>query len=312
LGYIGLKNTRLGIPDANINQLPAQDLALGQALLTKVPDPYFGQVPASSSLGGSMIAQQQLLRPFPRFTMVALFRDNVGNSDYHGLEAKLEKRLSRGLTLTRAFTYSKLLDDASSVFSQTIFTGPVLNNSGPADAFNRHLGKDVASGDIPLVFSTGWVDQIPRLWKIAGWQIAGLVRLQSGDAVPVSQATNLNSSLEFAGQRPNRVGNPNFFSGRSAGEWFDKAAFTAAPQFAIGTGSRNPIRGAGLQEADRMLGKTFRITERVGLEFRAEAFSVSNTPPLGDPNASFGAAAFGTIASAGNPRDFEFAAKLAF
>jgi hypothetical protein len=61
-----------------------------------------------------------------------------------------------------------------------------------------------------------------------------------------------------------------------------------------------------------MLGKTFHITERANLEFRAEVFNVSNTPPLNDPNGSFGSAAFGTIASAGNPRDFEFVGKVHF
>ena len=61
-----------------------------------------------------------------------------------------------------------------------------------------------------------------------------------------------------------------------------------------------------------MIGKTFRISERMNFEFRAEAFNVSNTPPLNDPNGSFGSAAFGTITRAGNPRDFEFAGKLHF
>src|SRR6185436_11838276 len=78
--YLGSKNTRLGIPDANINQLPTQYLSMGAALLTRAPNPYFGTIPASSSLAGTTIAQQQLLRPFPRFTTVALFRNNVGNS----------------------------------------------------------------------------------------------------------------------------------------------------------------------------------------------------------------------------------------
>ena len=178
LSYLGSKNTRLGIPEANINQLPSQDLAMGAALLTKVPNPYFGQIPASSSLGGATLAQQQLLRPFPRFTTVALFRDNVGNSSYEAAAAKLEKRFSRGLTVTAAYTFSKLIDDASSVFSQTIFTGPVLNDTGAADAYNRHLEKDVSNGDIPRVFALGWVYDIPRIWKISGWQIAGLVRVR--------------------------------------------------------------------------------------------------------------------------------------
>src|SRR5215813_9070712 len=173
VGYLGSKNTRLGIPDANINQLPSQYLSQGAALLTRVSNPYFGQIPASSSLGAATIAQQQVLRPFPRFTTVALFRDNVGNSKYNAATVKLEKRLSRGLTLNASYTFSKLLDDASSVFSQTIFTGPVLNTTGAADAFNRHLEKDVSSGDIPRVFAAGWIYNIPRVWKISGWEIGG-------------------------------------------------------------------------------------------------------------------------------------------
>jgi hypothetical protein len=312
VAYVGSKNTRLGLPEANLNQLPAEDLAIGPALLQKVPNPYYGQLPASSSLNTPTIAAQQLLRAYPRFTTVALFRNNVGNSSYHSAQARLEKRLSHSLTFTFAYTFSKLIDDASSYFSQTIFTGPVLNSTGAADAFNRHLEKDVSSGDIPRVFSAAWVYQIPRVWKISGWEIAGAVRVQSGDTVAVTQATNNNASLGFATQRPNRISDPNSFEHRSAGEWFNTAAFTLAPQFTIGTSSRNPVRGPGQQDADLMLGKTFRITERFRAEFRAEVFNVTNTPPLNDPNGSFGSAAFGTITSAGNPRDFEFALKIHF
>ncbi len=312
IGYLGSKNTRLGLPEANLNQLPTADLALGSSLLTRVANPYYGQLPTSSSLDTPTIARQQLLRAYPRFTNVALFRNNLGNSSYHAAQAKLEKRFSQGLTFTFAYTFSKLIDDASSYFSQTIFTGPVLNTTGAADAFNRHLEKDVSSGDIPRVFSGGWVYEIPKVWKISGWQIAGLVRVQAGDTVAVSQATNNNASLGFAVQRPNRISDPNTDPNRSAVRWFNTAAFTNAPQFTIGTSSRNPVRGPGLQEADLMLGKTFRITERFAAEFRAEAFNVTNTPPLNDPNGSFGSPAFGSITSAGNPRDFEFAVKLHF
>ncbi len=312
VGYLGSKNTHLGLPESNLNQLPASDLALGSALTAKVPNPYYGQIPTSSSLGQKTITRQQLLRAFPRFTNVALFRDNVADSEYEALQAKLEKRLSNGLTFTFAYTFSKLIDTASTYFSQTIFTGPTLTTIGAADAFNRQLERDVSSGDIPQVFSAGWVYQIPRWWKIAGWEIAGLVRIQTGDAVPVTQATNTLSAFGYAVQRPNRASNPNNFPTRSASEWFNKAAFTAAGQYAIGNSSRNPVRGPGLQDADLMIGKTFRLTERLAFEFRAEVFNVSNTPPLNDPNGSFGSAAFGTITSAGNPRDFEFAGKFHF
>ncbi len=299
-GYLGSKNTRLGLPEANLNQLPAQYLSMGPALFTKVP------------YNGGMIAQQQLLRAYPNFTSVALFRNNVGQSTYEAAQVKLEKRFSHGLTVNAAYTFSKLIDDASSYFSQTIFTGPVLNNSGAADAFNRHLEKDLSSGDIPRVFSTGWTYEIPKVWKISGWRLAGLVRVQSGDTVAVTQATNNNASLGYALQRPNRVADPNDFPGRSVAQWFNKAAFTAAPQFVIGNSSRNPVRGPGQQNGDLMLSKYFKVREVLGVEFRAEAFNVSNTTPLNDPNGSFGSAAFGTITSAGNPRDFEFALKLKF
>src|SRR5262249_8129651 len=148
-------------------------------------------------------------------TTVALFRDNVSNSTYNAIALKLEKRLSHGLSVNAAYTFSKLIDDASSVFSQTIATGPVLNTSGAADAYNRHLENDLSNCDIPKVFALGFTYDIPRLWKIAGWQIAGLIRVQAGDTVSISQATNNNSSLGFAVQRPNRVGDPNEFDGRT-------------------------------------------------------------------------------------------------
>src|SRR5205085_3012009 len=123
----------------------------------------------------------------PRFTEVVLIRDNVGQSTYNAAYAKLEKRISHGLKITASYTFSKLIDDASSVFSQTIFTGPVLGSTGAADANNRHLEKDLSTGDIPRVFSLGWVYDIPRFWKISGWQLGGLVRIHAGDPVPVTQ-----------------------------------------------------------------------------------------------------------------------------
>lgn len=310
-GYLGSRNTHLGTPDANINQLPDTHLTLGSALLERIPNPNFGHIPASSSLGGATITRQQLLRPYPRFTNVVLFRNNNGNSSYHALQAKIEKRLSRGFTFTAAYTWSKLIDDSSAVFSTAIFTGPVAN-TGVADAYNLRGERSLSNGDIPHVFSGGWTYQIPRFWKFSGWQIAGLVRVQTGTMVTVSQATNLNSNLGYGTQRPNLIANPNAPAVRSLRNWFDISAFRAAPQFTLGNSTRNPVRGPGLQNADLMLGKTFRIRERIGLEFRAEVFNASNTPPLGDPNGSFGSPAFGSIISAGNPRVVQFAVKVHF
>jgi hypothetical protein len=86
VGYLGSKLTNLGVPDVNMNQLTTEQLALGSTLTQQVENPFFGQIPASSSLGGPTIARQQLLRPFPRFTTVAFYRNNVGHSTYHSLQ----------------------------------------------------------------------------------------------------------------------------------------------------------------------------------------------------------------------------------
>jgi hypothetical protein len=307
LGYAGSKLTRLGVPDTNLNQLPAGQLTLGSQLTQQVVNPYYGAIPATTSLGGPTVARQQLLRRFPEFTTVALYRNNVGNSTYHSLQAHLERRLARGFTLTASYTWSKLLDDAGSVFNSALITGPVVNYQA-ADSFNRRLEKDESTGSIPQVFSTGFVWR----WK-HGWEISGFVKAQSGMLVTVTQSTNFNSAFGYGIQRPNLIGDPALPAGqRSTARYFNAGAFGAAPQFTLGSASRNPVRGPGYQDADLMLGKLLRITERVEAELRAEVFNVSNTPPLGQPNGSFGAAAFGSINAAGDPRFFEFAMRLKF
>lgn len=313
VGYAGSKLTRLGVPDTNLNQLSVAQLALGSVLTSLVPNPYFGQIPVSSSLGAPSIAEQQLLRPFPRFTTVTLYRNNVGNSTYHSFQSRLERRFSRGLTLSATYTFSKLIDDAGSVFDSAILTGPVATFQA-ADSFNRHLEKDESTGSIPHVFSAGFVYELPFTHGLAhGWKIGGIVRAQSGMLIAVTQATNFNSFAGFGIQRPNRTADPNLPNDqRTTARYFNTAAFATAPQFTIGSSSRNPVRGPGYQAADLMIGKLFHLTDRVGAEFRTEAFNVTNTPPLGQPNGTFGSPAFGTITTALDPRDFELVLKLIF
>jgi hypothetical protein len=324
VGYLGSKLTNLGVPDVNLNQLTAQQLAMGSALTQLVPNPFFGEIPQSSSLGGPTIAQHQLLRPYPRFTSVSFYRNNVGHSTYHSLQTRLERRFSAGLSVTAAYTFSKLIDDAGAVFDAAILTGPAASFQA-ADSNNRRLEKDESTGSIPHVFSGSFVWQLPagvgRQWALdgwrdtvfGGWQLAGIVRLQSGSPLAVTQATNLNAFAGFGVQRPNRVSDPELPSDeRSTARWFNTAAFSQAPQFTIGNSSRNPVRGPGYRSLDVMIGKTFPISEIVRAEFRAEAFNVTNTPTLAAPNTSFGTNAFGTITRALDPRVFELVMKIHF
>jgi hypothetical protein len=324
IGYLGSKLTRLGVPDVNLNQLTVEQLALGADLLQQAPNPFYGEIPADSPLGRPSVARAQLLRPYPRFSTVALYRNNVGHSTYHSLQSRVEKRFSRGLTFTAAYTWSRLIDDAGAVFDSAVLTGPAANFQA-ADSYNKRLEKDVSTGNVPQIFSSGFVYEIPfdrgrslshsPWWNAfaGGWQVGGIVRVQAGSPIAVIQATNLNAFAGFGIQRPNRLRDPNLApSLRSTERWFDTAAFSQAPQFTIGNSSRNPVSGPGYRTIDPMLGKAVRVSEGLRAEFRVEAFNVTNTPPLGNPNTSFGIAAFGTITTALDPRVFELVLKLQF
>jgi hypothetical protein len=324
VAYAGSKITHLGIPDTNINQLTVEQLALGAQLLQRVPNPFFGQIPRSSSLGDPTISRAQLLKPFPQFTTVSLYRNNVGNSSYHALMLKLEKRLSKGLSFLAAYTRSKLIDEASSVFDATVLTGPVANFP-VADSFNRKLERDLSGGDIPNAFVASFTYELPfgpdRMFDprglagklLRGWELAGVVTLQSGLPLAVTQATNFNAFAGFGTQRPNRLFNPELSSSeRGTAQFFDIRAFAIAPQFTIGNSSRNPVRGPDYRNADIALIKRSYINERMNVEFRAEVFNLTNTPPLGAPNVVLGTPGFGSITSAGDPRVVQLALKFNF
>ena len=322
--YVGSKITRVGIPDTNLNQLTVEQLAEGAPLLQRVPNPFFGTIPRSSSLGDPTITRTQLLKPYPEYTTVSLYRNNVGTTIYHGFYAKLEQRFSLGLSYLVSYTRSKLMDDASSVFDASILTGPVANFP-VADSFNRRLERDYSTGDIPHVFVASGVWDIPvgggrRLqpggWLgviVNDWALTGILTLQSGVPLAIAQTTNNNAFAGFGTQRPNLIGDPQLPSDeRSVARWFNTSAFAAAPQFTIGTSSRNPVRGPGYSNLDLALMRRITMPQSTALEVRAEVFNVTNTPPLGAPNTTVGAAAFGTITTAGDPRVIQLAVKFIF
>ena len=94
--YVGSNITHVGIPDSNLNQLSVDQLALGSALPQRVPNPYFGLIPRSSSLGDPTIPVAQLLKPYPEYTTVSLYRNNVGTTRYQGFELSLRQRSRAG------------------------------------------------------------------------------------------------------------------------------------------------------------------------------------------------------------------------
>jgi hypothetical protein len=130
--------------------------------------------------------------------------------------------------------------------------------------------------------------------------------------ITITQATNNNAFAGFALQRPNLVGVPNLPAGqRTPAHFINTAAFATAPQFVIGTTSRNPARGPAYRDLDFALVKHTTIARETEMEFRGEIFNIFNTPEFAQPNGSFGAAAFGSISSTvTDPRVVQFAIRI--
>ena len=300
VAYVGSIITHVGVPDTNLNQLTVEQLARGPALLVRVPNPFFGTIPRSSSLGDPTITVAQLLKPYPAYTTVSLYRNNVGTTRYQGLEVSLRRRFARGLSFSAAYTRSKLVDDASSVFDASILTGPIANYP-VADSFNRRLERDYSTGDIPHIFVSSLVWDLPAgagrarqlnglLGAIANdWTLTSIVTLQSGVPVAVTQVTNFNAFAGFGVQRPNLVGNPTLPDDeRTPGHWFNTAAFAVAPQFTLGSASRNPVRGPSYRNVDLALMRRVPVMSGLSAEFRAEVFNLLNTRRWGHRPASWG------------------------
>jgi hypothetical protein len=324
--YLGSRINHVGIPDSNLNQLTVDQLALRTALTERVTNPYYGIIPPSSSLGEPTITRAQLLKPYPDYTTVSLYRNNVGTTEYQGFALSLRQRFARGLSYSVAYTRSRLTDEASSVFDASTLTGPVLNPTfQPADSFNLTDERDYSTGDIPHVFVSSVVWNLPagagrarQLHGVLGaiandWTVTSLITLQSGVPLAVIQTTNFNAFAGFGVQRPNLVGDPTPPADqRTPSHWFNTAAFEVAPMFKIGTASRNPVRGPSYRDVDLALMRRIPVGASRTLEVRAEVFNLLNTTNFGAPAGTAGIPAFGTITSALDPRVVQLAMKLLF
>jgi len=269
------------------------------------------------------VTRAQLLKPFPEYTAVSFYRNNVGVTNYQGVAFSIRQRFSKGLTYSAAYTYSQLKDTASSVFDASILTGP-LTNAAVADSHNLDRDYDYSTGDIPHYFGGSVVWDLPfgqgRANQPDGfvgmlardWSIATVVTLQSGVPVAVTQANSLGYA-GFTTQRPNLVGDPTLPADqRTTDRWFDTAAFATASQFQIGTASRNPVRGPSYRDVDLAVMRLIRVGRDRAVELRAEVFNLLNTANFGAPATTLGAANFGTITTALDPRVVQLAVKYSF
>lgn len=315
VGYAGSRG--LKFPDnRQFNQLPDSALQLGDALRQQVANPFYPQIKVGI-LANPTVARGQLLRPYPQFDAVTAQNSTFASSTYHALQAKVEKRYSKGLTLLAAYTYSKVID-----FSTGAFSGEPLGGGAFQNWNNLSPDRAVSSLDQThrLVLST--VYELPffrnqKNWKnltAGGWEVGAIFSALSGSPLGISSATNTTNSLG-GGQRPNWNGVSPRLDDATPDRWFDTSVFSPPAAYAFGSTPRTfgGARADSTRQIDLSLHKGIPITEKLKAQFRAEAFNLTNTVRFAPPNVSFGNAQFGTVSAMGNqPRIVQLALKLVF
>lgn len=256
----------------------------------------------------------------------------VGNgfSRYHGLQVRVEKRSESGLYFLNSFTWAKAIDNSSQAFDNS-------NNNGTSFQSIYDIGADKGISNYDRRFNniTSLVYELPFgrgrrfLGKssraldltLGGWQINSILNLRSGEpfnmtytAAARSQVAPFLTLLGFNVFRPNISGNPLMPKDqRTVNSYLNRANVSIPDYFQpFGNAGRNIVRGFAFHQLDLGVSKSFRLTERFRLQFRAEAFNVLNKANFTAPNANISSPAFGTITSTYDPRSLQLALKLLF
>lgn len=291
-------------------------------MLESVPNPFYGVIPAGT-LAGRTTIRAQLLRPFPHFTSVRLDRPTSGNSIYHALGLRFEKRFQNGLILQASYTNSKLIDDSSVTVTWAGAYQSLQNN------WDLRSERSLSSQDVPQNFVMSF--QVPLPFGkgqpllagahplveavLGGWQANGIFTAHNGLPLGLTAPNTTNS--QGGGQRPNSTGRSAELSGDLHGRlnrYFDTAQFTQPAPFTFGNVARNlpDVRSPSSHSIDFPLFKGFALREGLRLQFRAEAYNLTNTAFFHGPDTVLGSPAFGVISSASPPRRMQMALRLDF
>ena len=297
--YVANKGTRLISQVQPLNALNPSLLSMGSQLydqfapgqtsLHGVNIPYAGWV---EQMKGCAPSVAQALLPYPQYCgNIYGQNENVGNSTYHSLQVKVEKRLSQGLYGLVSYTYSKALTNADS--AQT-----AMNPTRAISPFQQNRTKGLSSTDMPHVLAASLVYELPfgkgkRFVSsvgavnavISGWQVSTIIRATSGTPIVFSSSTcNIPGAFSMGclpgvlpGQDP---WNMDIGSWNPGQVLFNKSAFEDPATFNYyqGSGSRiTNLRGPHFTTEDFALMKRTRITERFSFELRAEAFNMWNS-----------------------------------
>jgi len=274
------------------------------------------QFPGSGNLG-------RLL--YPQFGRTARTLEFEGrtHSVYHALQATINRRVAGGLFLKGAYTYSHAIDMAN-YGDWTTFSW------NAASVFYRNRAS--AQNNIPHTFQLGYLYEVPfgpgKKWANSGlskallgdWQFNGVFSAYQGRQYTLS-ASSAALNMPGNAQTPDQVKPTVNKLGKvdSDGTWFDTTAFARPTGARFGTVGRNTMRGPGVVNADLSLFRTFRLTERFNIQFRAESFNLSNTPHFANPNGNANSSSFGKITSTqsaadaiGRSREFRIGLRLGF
>ena len=263
--------------------------------------------------------------PYPSFGPIE-YRDNGGNSNYHGGEVTLEKRFSRGLSFRTAYTHSKSIDYAQEHLAAG-GTGSFTQNArdlrerrGPSDFDVRHRFVGSFVYEAPFGPGRRYLSDGAAAHILGGWRLSGVTNIRSGR--PFTLSANSNSTALGGARGGGLVGafadclrdGTLDADERTVDRWFDPTAYASPTPARLGTCGRNTLRGPGLTNFDFALARAFNyFGEGRALELRWEMFNAFNTPQFGLPDRNISGTTAGRITSlAGDPRVMQFALKFNF
>ncbi|HWK09886.1 MAG TPA: TonB-dependent receptor [Vicinamibacterales bacterium] len=278
----------------------------------------YNQAAPNNSAGSIALADR---RPIPGFADIT-YAFNGGKSRYKAFQAKVEWRPSRDVTVLNALTLSKTRDNGSQSLENA-------NGNFPAPQDFRNLDADFGTSeyDQPYNNTTSFAWALPfgrgasgvTRALIAGWEIAGINRMNAGEPVTFAYtpgATFVVSGIaqDFRGAnnyRPNVVCNPAA-STPTISAWFNKDCVVVPtdPSQPFGNAVRNSVRGPMFWQLDTALSKRFPLVGASEFEFRLEAFNLLNRTNFRSPNGNRSSGAFGTITSTYDPRQLQLGFKL--
>ncbi|MEO7651592.1 MAG: TonB-dependent receptor, partial [Bryobacteraceae bacterium] len=225
-------------------------------------------------------------RPLQGFDGISTTK-SIGNSNYHSLQVKVERRVARGLSVLSAYTWSKSLSNAdiSSVgggsFLGTIQDYNDLAGSRAPSAFDiAHRLSLALIYDVPVFNSARGITRT----LLGGWQVGSIITEQTGFAAALSTVVD-TTGTGIASRVDAVAGQDAMLSrgSRTRARWFNTAAFAQAPLGRFGNSARQQIHLPGLNQVDFSATKNFRFLERHQVQFRAEFFNFFNHVNLGSP-----------------------------